>query len=170
MDTGNLFQAFRISASGLSTQRARLNVISANIANANTTRTTEGGAYQRRVVAIQGDGPGTRSTLFDRLLHAARSLGGLHKTSERHLDESTFVSFPGSEPAVAFSVGIDDTTPTRFEYEPGHPDANAEGYVEYPNVEIVQEMVDLMTASRAYEANVTVLNSTKAMLRKALEI
>lgn len=171
MDTGNLFQAFRISASGLSAQRARLNVISSNIANAQTTRTPEGGAYKRRIVTIEGDGSGGRSSLFERLLHATRSLSaGLQKTSPRHLDQPAFPTFPGSDPNVAFSVGVDEETPTRFEYEPGHPDANEDGYVEYPNVEVVKEMVDLMTASRAYEANVTVLNSTKAMLRKALEI
>jgi flagellar basal-body rod protein FlgC len=171
MDTGNLFQAFRISASGLSAQRARLNVISANIANASTTRTPEGGAYKRRVVTFEGDAAGGRSTLFERLLHATRSLGtGLERTSPRHLNETTLPTFPEGDPGVAFSVGVDEETPTRFEYEPGHPDANEDGYVEYPNVEVVHEMVDLMTASRAYEANVTVLNSTKAMLRKALEI
>ncbi len=77
--------------------------------------------------------------------------------------------FPGGRDAVVWTIQ-EDGSPGRLVYEPGHPDANEEGYVEYPNVEIIREMVDLMAASRAYEANITVLNATKSMLRKALEI
>lgn len=170
MNTGNLFHAFNVSAQGLNSQRARLNVIAANIANAQTTRTPEGGPYRRRIVQVSSRGS-LGSGLFERLLHAKRSLGlGPRKTSGGHLEGAELLALQREPEGLNIEVQLDRQTPTRTEYEPGHPDANEEGYVEYPNVEIVREMVDLMAASRAYEANVTVLNSTKAMLRKALEI
>jgi flagellar basal-body rod protein FlgC len=168
---GNLFQAFDVSAGGLSAQRARLNVISTNLANAQTTRTAEGGPYKRRVVRVEEGPAGAGTTLFERMLEAKRA-GGLDvsRTSPRHLAEPDLVELPGLHEGVRFQVETDEKTKGRLEYDPGHPDANADGYVEYPNVEVVREMVDLMAASRAYEANVTVINATKAMLRKALEI
>jgi flagellar basal-body rod protein FlgC len=170
METGNLFRAFDVSAAGLAAQRARLNVISSNIANAQTTRTEEGGPYRRQVVTVEAAGA-SQSDLFERLLEAQQSIAlDPATTSPRHLSDADLVRFEDPRPGLRYSVGTDEKTPTRFEYDPGHPDANAEGYVEYPNVEVIQEMVDLMAASRAYEANVTVLNSTKSMLRKALEI
>jgi len=171
MDTGNLFNAFDISAQGLSAQRARLNVIAANLANAQTTRTAEGGPYRRRVVSVTGPGANARDELFERLLRAKQETAlAVERTSPRHLNDGKLPSFAPRESTLTYGVQTDTQTPTRLEYEPGHPDANDEGYVEYPNVEVVREMVDLMAASRAYEANVTVLNATKAMLRKALEI
>lgn len=170
MKVGSLFQAFEISASGLTAQRARLNVISSNIANADATRTAEGGAYKRRVVTLQSQDARTNS-IFDKVLAANEELGiGVEKTSPRHLSDADLPTFPDPAGLVTFEVGRDETTPGRLVHDPGHPDANAEGYVEYPNVEIVHEMVDLLAATRAYEANVTVLNSTKSMLKKALEI
>ena len=171
MSQGNLFSAFDVSASGLSAQRARLNVISANLANSETTRTPEGGPYRRRTLRV-ASGPAAPGTdLFEKLLTAQRNLGmSIEKTSPRHLQNAPPVSFPEASGRLRHEVVADQDTPTRLEYEPGHPDANEDGYVEYPNVEVVREMVDLMAASRAYEANVTVLNATKAMLRKALEI
>ncbi|NNE44632.1 MAG: flagellar basal body rod protein FlgC [Gemmatimonadetes bacterium] len=170
METGNLFSAFKISSSGLSAQRARLNAISSNIANAHTTRTPEGGPYLRQVVTTEVS-PGLSSNLFEKLL-AAKNAQQVEpaKTSGRHLGDAELLSFDQADGRVRFTAGTDRTTPTRMEFDPGHPDANEEGYVEYPNVEVVTEMVDLMAAARAYEANVTVLNSTKSMLRKALEI
>jgi flagellar basal-body rod protein FlgC len=167
---GNLFQAFDVSASGLAAQRARLNVVAANLANAQTTRTAEGGPYRRRVLEVRGGPPGAGTPLFEQLL-ALKRAGALEveRTSPRHLAEPDLVELPEARAGVTWEVKTDGT-PGRLEYEPGHPDANAEGYVEYPNVEVVREMVDLMAASRAYEANVTVLNATKAMIRKALEI
>ena len=170
MSDGNLFSAFDVSAAGLSVQRARLNVISANLANAQTTRTAEGGPYKRRVVDVTAGADGG-SRLFEQLL-AAKKAGGIEpsRTSPRHLSELQIVELPGGSEGVHYEVKTDEQTPGRLEYDPGHPDANADGYVEYPNVEVVREMVDLMAASRAYEANVTVLNATKSMIRKALEI
>ncbi len=170
MKVGSLFQAFQISASGLTAQRARLNVISSNIANADATKTAEGGPYKRRVVTLESHDARANS-IFDEVMAANEELGlGVAKTSPRHLSDADLPSFPDPAGLVGFSVGRDETTPGRLVYEPGHPDANPDGYVEYPNVEIVHEMVDLLAATRAYEANVTVLNSTKSMLKKALEI
>jgi len=171
MAQGNLFDAFDVSAAGLSVQRARLNVVSANLANAQTTRSAEGGPYKRRVVEVSAGPPGAGSGLFEKLLEAKRA-GGMQvaRTSPRHLADPLLVELPGTHDGVRYEVRTDGETPGRLEYDPGHPDANADGYVEYPNVEVVREMVDLMAATRAYEANVTVLNATKTMIRKALEI
>jgi flagellar basal-body rod protein FlgC len=171
MKIGNLFQAFRLSASGLAAQRARLNVVSANIANADVTRTAEGGPYRRRVVSLSAQPGPRRPSVFARLLESQRRMGvEVARTSERHLEQADLPTFAEPAGTVTASVGEDKQTPPRVEYAPGHPDADADGYVTYPNVEVLQEMVDLLAASRAYEANVTALNATKAMLKKALEI
>lgn len=144
----NIFKALNISASGLSAERLRMDVISGNIANANTTRTEKGGAYRRQVALLA---PVQNQMSFQEVLQ---------KTQE------------GMPPVAGVRVvGIrEDPTPNKRVYDPKHPDADSEGYVEYPNVEIMKEMVEAITASRAYEANVTALNSTKSMFLKALEI
>jgi len=145
----NIFQALKISASGLSAERLRMDTISANIANANTTRTEKGGAYRRQVALLAP--MENQANSFQEALRKAQ----------------------GSMPPVAGVrvVGIsEDPTPNKRVYDPKHPDADSEGYVEYPNVDIMKEMVEAITASRAYEANVTALNSTKSMFLKALEI
>jgi len=145
----NIFQALRISASGLSAERLRMDTISANIANANTTRTEKGGPYRRQVA----------------LLAPMENQEGSFKDVLRRAQ--------GAQPQAAGVrvVGIvEDPSPTKRVYDPKHPDADNEGYVEYPNVDVMKEMVEAITASRAYEANVTALNSTKSMFLKALEI
>ncbi|HEX2949678.1 MAG TPA: flagellar basal body rod protein FlgC [Armatimonadota bacterium] len=120
-----------ISASGLSAQRLRLDLIASNLANAETTRTSAGGPYKR----------------LQAVFEANDEDGGV-RTAD---------------------VVQDDRAP-RLEYMPGHPDANAQGYVSMPNVNTVEEMVDMISATRSYEANVTALNASKAMTKKALEI
>ena len=131
----SVFSGMRISASGLSAERLRMDVISSNVANARTTRTEDGGAYVRKVASFQEN--------YD------EKLGML------------------GVKAVAIE---EDKSPLRREYEPTNPDADAEGYVEYPNVDLLVEMSDLITASRAYESNVDTLNAQKDMISKALEI
>lgn len=131
-----IFKAMQISASGLTAERFRLDLIANNIANAQTTRTEGGGPYRRK------------SAVFAEVLDRQQFLG----RGVRVLSVSQ------------------DRTPARLVYEPEHPDANAEGYVAYPNVNVIQEMVDMITATRAYEANVTALNASKNMFLKALEI
>lgn len=140
-----MFGAIDAAASGLTAERLRMDVISNNIANVNTTRTAEGGAYRRQVVVFQSRNEGST---FSQIL-------------AQHLD-------PGNGVRV---VGIvKDDSPLRKVYDPNHPDANSEGYVDMPNINIVAEMVDMMTATRAYEANVTAVNAAKSMAMKALEI
>jgi flagellar basal-body rod protein FlgC len=131
-----IFKAMQISASGLTAERLRLDLISNNIANAHTTRTEDGTPFRRKSAVF--------AESLDRATRTGQGVKVLAVTQDR------------SEP--------------RLVYEPEHPDANAEGYVAYPNVNIVQEMVDMITATRAYEANVTALNASKSMFLKALEI
>ncbi len=133
-----LFQAMDVNASALGAQRLRLDIIASNIANANTTRTPEGGPYRRKVPVFAED--------------LQRAGGGLRLNGVRVL-------------AIT-----EDRSPFRPVYDPSHPDANAEGYVYYPNVNIVNEMVNLMEAGRAYEANVTAFNAAKEMYKAALMI
>jgi len=140
-----LFTAIDAAGSGMTAERLRLDVISNNIANANTTRTAEGGPYRRQIVIFQ---PRSTNASFGELL--------------------TGLTEPGTGVRV---VGIiKDQSPFRLVYDPSHPDANRDGYVAMPNVNIVAEMVDMMTASRAYEANVAAINAAKSMAMRAIDI
>ena len=129
-----------ISASALTAQRVRMNVISENIANADSTRTENGAPYRRRVVAM-----GEKPAAFSDALKSAT--GGVMVTRI-----------------------VEDASDFEYDYDPTHPDANEQGYVAYPNVDETEEIIDLMAATRSYEANVTALNATKSMAAKALEI
>ena len=134
--------ALDISAAGLSAQRTRMNVLAENLANAETTRTADGGPYRRKLVVFGNESP----TTFGQTLDA---------------EQSTLVK--------VVDVAESDDSP-RVVYQPSHPDANAEGYVTLPNINPVLEMVDLLAATRAYEANVTAVQAAKSMYTKALEI
>ena len=133
-----LFSSLSISASGLSAERLRMDTISSNIANVNTTRTEEGGPYRRKVAVF-------REVLAEEA--GDKELGG-----------------------VEVAEIVEDQTPLKRIYDPNHPDADEEGYVSMPNVEILNEVADLIVATRTYEANVTTLNASKSMYLKALEI
>lgn len=139
----NFFNSMNISASGLTAQRLRMNVIAENVANMNTTRTAEGEAYRRKTVVLS-----QRSSPFSEHFKVAKNTG------------------VGVE-VIAIET---DQSPLKLVYDPSHPDADPEGYVQMPNVDTAKEMVDMIAASRAYEANVTVLNAFKQMAMKALEI
>lgn len=142
-----LFSALEISASGLTAQRLRMDVTSANLANAQSTRTPEGGAYRRQDVVLQEQsGEGT----------FAGTLAG--------------VLGRGEPAGVEVAAIIPDTTPLRRVYEPGSPEADAQGYVEMPNVNPVEEMTDLIDASRSYQANVTAMQTTKQVFSKTIEL
>ena len=130
-----VFSGMRISTSGLSSERLRIDTISSNIANMSTTRGANGEAYRRKVAVFEEN--------FD------AKLGML---------------------GVKASSIEEDKSPLKRVYEPSHPDADENGYVEYPNVDILVEMADLISASRAYESNVDTLNAQKNMISKALEI
>jgi flagellar basal-body rod protein FlgC len=138
--------SLRISSSGLAANRKRMGAISSNIANAQTTRTAEGGAYRKKEVVF-GSEP------------ARESFGDI---LEGELDEKA--------QSVHATEVISSDKPPVLKYEPDHPDANAQGYVAYPDINVMEEMADMISASRAYEANISAMNTTKSMAMKALEI
>ena len=140
------FGSLDVSASALTAQRLRMDVISENIANVDTTRTPAGGPYQRKV------------TIFE------------ERPPQRFADIlGTALSEPYGR-GVRVSAVTTDTTPGTRVYEPGHPDAGPDGYVNKPNVNVVVEMVNMIDSTRSYEANVTTIGATKAMIAKTLEI
>lgn len=152
----NLFSSFEISGSGLSAQRMRMDTISNNIANVNTTRTAEGGPYKRLRVVFE---PRTQNAPF--MLPMEAGVAGEAGAEARKKQLGQGVRVVGISP---------DSSGPKLVYDPGHPDADAKGYVAMPNISIVNEMVDLISASRAYEANVTAISSAKSMALKALDI
>lgn len=136
----SLFNSFNISGSALTAERVRMDTIANNLANAQTTRTEDGGPYRRQMAVFE-------------------AIEDPKKILKQPLGQGVRV------------VGIvEDQTPARLVYDPQHPDANGDGYVAMPNVDVATEMVDLITATRAYEANITAINAAKSMAMKALEI
>lgn len=140
----SLFRALEASASALTAERVRMEVTASNLANANTTRTAEGGPYRRRVVFF--------APLVDRLV---ASLGG---------------GAPLDSRGVVVAGVVEDPSPPRRVYDPGHPDADREGFVTLPNVNPVTEMADLMASARNYELNAVAFNTVKQVILKALEL
>lgn len=139
----NAFNSMRISSSGLSAERLRMDTISSNIANATTTRGEDGKPYVRKIAVFQEN--------------LVKEIGKNGETEEQRLGVK--------------AVGIvEDESPLRRVYEPSNPDADEEGYVTMPNVNILNEMADMIAATRAYEANVNAMNAEKSMFTKALEI
>jgi flagellar basal-body rod protein FlgC len=138
-----VFSALEVASSGLSAERVRMNTIAGNLANARTTRTEKGGAYKR----------------LDPVFEA---VGIDH--------DDGWTGSPRGVSAVKVARIAEDTRPGQMVYEPGHPDANSSGYVEYPNVNVVEEMVNLITASRAYEAGVTSIDTVKQMAKSAIDL
>ena len=145
----NLFGLFRISGSALTAERLRAEVATSNLANSETTRTPEGGPYRRRMVVFNS----RPASQFRLLLAGSLGNGGLEETG-----------------GVRVSQVVDDPTPPLRRYEPGHPDADASGYVDYPAISPVQEMVDLMGAQRAYELNASAVQAAKQMIQQSLQI
>ena len=141
----NLFGMLEVSGSALSAERWRAEVVSANMANAETTRTPEGGPYRRQLVVFRAR-PLAR---FPRLLAAMHS---------------------GSGRGVQVDQVVADPAPLPRRYEPGHPDADSSGYVSYPNVNPVMEMTDLLSAVRAYQLNAAAVQAAKAMIQQSLQI
>jgi flagellar basal-body rod protein FlgC len=166
MKISDFFSTFNISASGLSAEKRRLAITAENIANANTTRTAEGTAYKRKVM-IQ-EVLSERSHFMDSLRRAEVNL----KTSQSgHLPMSNYT--PGDITADGFSdieTKVEEQNQFKEVYDPDHPDADGNGIVRFPNVNVVAEMLELISASRTYEANITVMNATKNLAKKSLEI
>lgn len=155
---------FDISGYGLSAQRFRMNVISSNIANANTTRTAEGGPYRRREVVF-------RAQNFDKILNQEIDKNNNFLKYENPLNDPS--SPKNAKPAV-MSVVVDkivrDDKGFKLKYDPSHPDADASGYVAYPNINPVIEMADLIEATRAYQANVSAFTSTRTIAQSAIDM
>jgi flagellar basal-body rod protein FlgC len=148
----SLFGSLDISASALSAERLRMDVTAENLANAQSTRSANGGPYRRKEVVLESSGDGG----FAGALASARAGGGSGSG--------------GANGGVRVSGVVEDQTPNRLVYNPSHPDANAQGYVSMPNVNPVTEMVDLISASRSYEANVTAMQTSKQMFTKTLDL
>jgi flagellar basal-body rod protein FlgC len=163
-----LFSGLDISSSGMRAQRIRQNVISSNLANAETTRTAEGGPYRRQFTVIEA-GTDTKDV---RLVNKKVALHG-SETEEGHLPMPP-ENFPRDERFFGKGVSVseirEDSRPPKLVYDPAHPDADANGYVAMPNINVIQEMTDMISATRAYEANVTAFNATKGMLMQALQM
>ena len=139
----NLFGVMELSATALTAQRQRAEVATANLANAETTHTEEGGPYRRKLVVF-----GQRTTPFQlALADAGRTVRG-----------------------VQVREVVEDTAPPVMRYEPGHPDADPNGYVAYPNMNPVTEMADLMSATRSYQANAAAINATKQMIQSSVDL
>ena len=143
----DFFTGMRISGSGMAAQRMRMNTISSNIANINTTQTPEGGPYRRKDVVFES-------------MPDAKSFGEIVSPTAAN---SNFQR-------VQVSDIISDRKAPMLKYEPDHPDANAEGYVAYPNINLMEEMTNMIQATRSYEANVQAVQATKDMALSALEI
>lgn len=142
----DLFTSMQTSSSALTAERTRMNLISSNLANANTTRTPEGGPYKRK----------------DAVFAATPLESGFGKA----LDGAARQQLR----QVVVSEIVEDKSAPRMQYDPGHPDANAQGYVAMPNVNVVEEMADMIASTRVYEANVSAAQAAKSMALKTLEI
>lgn len=150
------YDTFEISASGLSAERLSMDIIANNIANANTTRTPQGGAFKRQLV-IFAQKPGAVDPATDP-----------SDPSSNNFDPN---AAPKAQVEGVQALGIvNDPTPDRLVFDPGNPEADPRGYVHYPNVQIVKEMVDMMAASRAYEANVAAMHESTNMNNAALSV
>lgn len=145
----SMFNSFNISASGLTAQRLRMDILSENVANANTTRTSDGTPYRRQNVVFEEKNQSPFQAVFNNSLGNSKFVGNGVKVTQIVEDYETEM------PKV---------------YDPSHPDADENGYVTYPNVNIITEMTDLIDATRAYEANVTAFNASKSMALNGLDI
>jgi len=168
MPLSGIFSGLGISSSGMRAQRLKQNAISSNLANAETTRTTEGGPYRRQFVVLEA-GSDKKDT---RILNEEVALKG-NTTNKNHLPIPPS-NFPRDRRFFGNGVRVaeirEDSRPPKMVYDPAHPDADENGYVAMPNINIVKEMTDMIAATRAYEANVTAFNATKSMISQALQL
>jgi flagellar basal-body rod protein FlgC len=179
-----VFSNFEISASGLSAERLRMDVVANNIANVETTRTADGsGPYRRQMVVFE---PRREEAQFVLPAALRRSFGPDSAEDAGDSEETSGVAESGAGNGVAAAAGnvddarglggvrvvgvVPDGSGPRLVYEPGHPDADAKGYVAMPNVSLVNEMVDMISASRAYQANISAIESAKSMAQQAIGI
>jgi len=143
----SMFSTLEISGSALSAERQRAEVVAANMANSQTTHTPKGGPYQRKEVVFSTTGNQPFRMMLANFQHAGSAI-----------------------PAVRVQKVINDPAPALMRYEPGHPDANKDGYVAYPNINPIQEMVDLMGAVRSYQLNASAITASKQMIQQSIEL
>ncbi len=147
----SFFDSMNVSATGLSAQRMRMDVISENIANVNTTKAADGKPYKRKIALFEEiSNPGSFASYFDKAVND----GGISP----------------AKAGVKVSKIVEDERSGQKVFEPNHPDADKDGYVTMPNVNIVEEMVNMISASRSYEANITAISNTKQMIARTLEL
>jgi flagellar basal-body rod protein FlgC len=165
MKIGSMFSGFDVSALGMRAQRRKMDAIAENIANIETTRTPNGGPYKRKFVQFKSS---TQQTFAKALVWSGIRLG---TTNEHHLAGGD-AEFTENEnlPGGVEALQQEDPSPLKMVHDPSNPDADENGYVRLPNVNIVTEMVDMISASRTYEANVTAVNAAKAVAKDSLEI
>lgn len=158
----NIFAAFNISGQGMSVQRMRLSSVAKNIANVNTTRGIDGKPYRREVVVVRAipDSP------FEEILHRQIAM---KKTDDSHAPNAKQGTYP-PDYSVLKARTAQDNSPPRLVYDPSHPDADENGYVHMPNINIVTEMVEMISAQRSFEANTGVVDAAKNVARYSLEI
>lgn len=167
MKLQGLFNGIDISASALKANRKAMEIISENIANVNTTKTAAGGPYQKQTPVYSE----IKGTQFNSLL--SNAVSNLEVTNPEHLQraEGGRILTPGQHsPGVSVRVNKSAQQDYRMVYAPHHPDADNAGYVRFPKINILEEMVQLMQVSRSFEASVTAMNAAKSMAKKALEI
>ena len=157
----SFFNTMNVSASALTAQRLRMDVISENLANANTTRTADGGPFRRKTVIFE-EMSGTGRGSFSRRSEGTRG------SFSRRLESAINRAHTGN--GVRVSNIVDDQRPGTRVFDPAHPDSDDDGYVTMPNVNVVEEMVNMISASRSYEANITAISTTRAMIARTLEI
>ncbi len=163
MKIGPKFSAFNIIAKGLRIQKKRMDLVAENIANAETTKTENGGPYKRKFLVVRQKD----FRLFGN--ETAQNTIRLETTSKDHIPEATETNSGKNEEVFSLQTQTDKTK-GEMVYMPEHPDADENGYVEMPNVNIVTEMVDMIAASRGFEANVTAFNGAKQIAKDSLEI
>ncbi len=164
MSIDKLFSSLNISASGLRAQRKKLDAISSNIANIETTRTEEGGPYRRKVVIMKSK----KENGFEIVLR--KKVNKLTTTNPRHLSAMSNVQRKNSQEIAVEAEIQEDRSGFKVVYDPDHPDADENGYVYYPDINLVSEMVEMINASRSYEANLTAIDAAKKMAKAALDI
>lgn len=171
----SLFSAFNINATGMTAERYRMDVISENVANANTTRTADGEPYRRKVVAFaEKENQASFSHVLGRLgekthIHSKSGTNANMTHTHEFVHTHTRQGYTGQGVRVS-GLYEDHVTEMNMVYDPAHPDADENGYVTYPNVNIIAEMTNMIDASRAYEANATAFNATKSIVQRGLEI
>jgi len=161
-----IFKAIDVAAAGMTVQRQKMDVVSENIANIDTSRTPEGGPYRRQRVLVS-DVDSKKS--FSLAMSAAHDK--LARTNPRHIKGRIHALGNSTEPDKVTGQAVSDPDSSfKLVYDPSHPDADSDGYVKMPDIEMINEMVDMIAANRAYEANISTISTSKRMLNEALDI